>query len=117
MAAYWVPNQAISWWNMVPACQDFGASGTNKINCLWGALTTVITAAGSGYTAYRGYGRVSTWMNNNGISIGGFKRDVVDQELLDGLSEWFGNDVTHLGVWDYSNLNLVGTLNTRSDSA
>jgi hypothetical protein len=113
MAAYLVPNQVLQWWNMVTACQEFGGNPSNAINCLWGAVTTVITAAGTMYGAYTGIGRIQTWMNNNGISIGGFKRDEVDQELLDALSGIFGGDVTHLGVWDYTHLGLNGTLSTR----
>jgi hypothetical protein len=115
MAGYWVTNQAIQWWNMVTACQDF-SNASNTINCLWGAVTTVITAAGSMYAAYVGAGRIQTWFNNNGVSIG-WKRDEVDQELLDEFSKVFGVDVAHLGVWDYSHLGLGGTLGTRDSAA
>lgn len=112
LAGYWVANQAIQWWNMVTACQDFTSSANNAVNCLWGAVTTVITAAGSMYSAYIGAGRISTWMNNNGISLR-WKRDEVDQDLLDALSGVFSANVTHLGVWDYKSLGLNGTLSTR----
>lgn len=117
MGAYWTANQGVAWWNMISACRDWTTtSGT--INCVWGSITTVITAAGSGYAAYIGAGKLSTWMNNNGITIGGgWKREAVDQDLLDGLFEWFGNNVTHLGVWDYSHLNLSGTLSMRNSTA
>lgn len=101
MAAYWVPNQAIQWWNMVAACQDF-SSASNAVNCVWGAVSTVITASGTLYAAYQGYGHISTWMSNNGISMGGFKRQEIEQALLDEFSGVFGAQVSHLGVWNYA---------------
>jgi hypothetical protein len=116
MAGVWVTSQAMAWWNMVGACEDF-SNNPNSVNCVWGAISTVITAAVSGVGIYKGIGRVQTWMNNNGITIGGFKRDVIDQDLLDGLSSWFGSEVTHLGVWDYSSLQLSGTLSARDNTA
>lgn len=64
------------------------------------------------YSAYISAGRVSTWMNNNGMSLD-WKRDKVDQDLLDALSGVFGATVSHLGVWDYKSLGLNGTLSTR----
>lgn len=99
MLGYWTTNQAISWWNMVEACNDFTNSTTNGLNCVWGAITTAITASGISYGAWSGIGKISTWMTNNGISIGPWKRDTdFHKGLLKDLSEVFGSQVIHLGV-------------------
>jgi len=56
-------------------------------------------------------------MGNNGIAFGGFKRDSlgasVDVELLDAFSSLLSMSVTHLGVFDYAELGLNGTLAQR----
>lgn len=113
MGGYWLTNQAIAWWNMVDACEDF-SDATNTINCVWGAVTTCITASGAFYGGYKTIGRIQTWANNNGIYFGGFKRDLiegsVDSELLDALSAVMSTSVTHLGLFDYAELGLNGTL-------
>lgn len=116
MAGYWATNQGISWWNMICACNDF-SDASNVINCIWGAVTTAITAAGAFWGGYQTYGRIQTWANNNAISFGGFKRDLlagsVDAELLDAFSAEMLIPVTHLGVFDYAGLGLNGTFAQR----
>jgi hypothetical protein len=113
MAGFWVTNQAISWWNMIGACEDF-SDASNVINCVWGAVTTSITAAGAFWVGIQTVGRIQTWANNNGITFGGFKRDLVagsvDAELLDAFSALMFTPVTHLGVFEYAGLGLNGTL-------
>lgn len=116
MAGYRVTNQAISWWNMVSACHDF-SDASNVINCVWGAVTTCVTAAGALWGATKGIGKIQTWANNNGITFGGFKRDTVDAELLDAFSSVLNTPVTHLGVFDYAPLGLNGTFGKRESSS
>ena len=50
-------NQGVSWWNMVDACYDF-TDASNVINCVWGAVTTAITAAGAFWGGYQTVGRL-----------------------------------------------------------
>jgi hypothetical protein len=112
MGGYWMTAQAMAWWNMVAACEDFSDT-SNVINCVWGAVSTCITAAGAFWGGIQTYGRVQTWAKNNGISFGGFKRDLVDAELIDDLSGILPFPVSHLGVFDYASLGLNGTLSVR----
>jgi hypothetical protein len=71
----------------------------------------------SAYGIYQTFGILSTWFSNNGISIGGWKR----QEELDGvvadLSEIWGVKVEHLGGFGYVGLDLNGTLARRQETA
>lgn len=41
---HWMAAQGMAWWNMKAACEDF-SDASNKINCVWGAVSTSITAA------------------------------------------------------------------------
>ncbi|KAH9215282.1 hypothetical protein DL95DRAFT_461323 [Leptodontidium sp. 2 PMI_412] len=97
---------------MVSACHDF-SDASNVINCIWGAVTTCVTAAGALWGATKGIGKIQTWANNNGITFGGFKRDTVDAELLDAFSSVLNTPVTHLGVFNYAPLGLNGTFGKR----
>jgi hypothetical protein len=112
MAGFWVVNQAISWWNMVSACQDF-SDASNVINCVWGAVTTAITVAGAFYGGMQKIGNIASWISDTYIGFGGFKRSSVDQELIDAFSEILGTPVSHLGSWDYAPLELDGSLRAR----
>lgn len=112
MAGFWVVNQAISWWNMVSACQDF-SDASNVINCVWGAVTTAITVAGAFYGGMQKIGNIASWISDTYIGFGGFKRSLVAQELIDAFSEVLGTPVSHLGSWDYAPLGLDGSLRAR----
>ncbi|KAL3418153.1 hypothetical protein PVAG01_09868 [Phlyctema vagabunda] len=113
MGAFYVTAQAVSWWNMVDACRDFSDT-SDVINCVWGAVSTVVTAAGAFYGSYKTIGRIQTWASNNGIQFGGFKRDSIESGLLLGdLSSIFSAPVSHLGSFDFAPLGLNGTLQER----
>jgi hypothetical protein len=112
MAGFWVVNQAISWWNMVSACQDF-SDASNVINCVRGAVTTAITVAGAFYGGMQKIGNIASRISDTYIGFGGFKRSSVDQELIDAFSEVLGTPVSHLGSWDYAPLGLDGSLRAR----
>lgn len=109
MSGFWLTNQAVSWWNMYRACKDF-SDASSVINCIWGAVTTAITAAGAFWVGYQKSGRIQTYMNNSGVSFGNFRGDSeggsVDAELLDDFSTLLSSPVTHLGVFDYAGLEL-----------
>jgi hypothetical protein len=100
MTGYWVANQGIQWWNMYSACNDFTGSPSNAVNCVWGAVTTAITAGGTLWGFYVGAGHISNYMNNNAVTFG-WKRDSIDAPLLKELSDAFGTPVNHLGIWNY----------------
>lgn len=49
LAAVWkVAETGVVMWNLVTACEDWSSSVSNKINCVYGALSTLATVAGAG---------------------------------------------------------------------
>ncbi|KFY52938.1 hypothetical protein V496_08043 [Pseudogymnoascus sp. VKM F-4515 (FW-2607)] len=113
MSGFWTANQLVAWWNMVEACKDF-SDASNVINCVWGAVTTAITAAGAFWGGQQTFGRLQVWLGNNAIQFGGFKRDEAGLELLDNLSTILSSPVTHLGAFNFAPLGLNGTLSKRT---
>jgi hypothetical protein len=116
MGGYYFTNQAIQWWNMVSACNDFSGA-SNVVNCVWGGVSTAITASGVIYSTYVGAGHIANWMNNNAITFGFYKRQPVPQGLLDELSTVFRTPVSHAGIWNRDIAWGNGTLNKRNSGS
>jgi hypothetical protein len=103
---------------MYGACQTWADVAANKVNCVWGALTSSATACMVVMSAHNLVGHISTYMTNNAVSIGGFgKRETIPQGLLDEFAIMFGVDpVSHHGVWHYTPPVANGTLHRRQQS-
>jgi hypothetical protein len=52
------------------------------------------------YGAAQNVGRIQTWIGNNGVTIGGWKREDISGLAAD-LSQTIGSPVEHLGHFDY----------------
>lgn len=98
----WPFVQTMAWWNMVAACNDFTDNASNTINCLWGAITSVITLAAAGVKAAIFVGKLTTTYFLNG------KRDIHPQVqgLLDEFGAMIGHNVSYHGMWDHAQLGL-----------
>jgi hypothetical protein len=115
--AFWAPVQAMAWWNMEGACSTWSIVVDNKLNCLWGAITTSITAGLAVMSFHNAIGHIGVWMDNNGVVFGGLKRGTVPQGLLDELADMFGVDsVSHHGIWQYNPPVANGTYHKRQQS-
>jgi hypothetical protein len=109
MASFWVTGQGVAWWNLKDSCVGWHENATNKINCLWGALTSVVTSAVAFHHGHKVFGHISQWMGSNGVTWGSFgasntKRDHPELDALLGeFSTVFGGaNVSHIGMWDYT---------------
>lgn len=60
-------------------------------------------------------GKLSTFMDNNGIHIGNWKREI-DANMMSEIQSTLPWPVTHLGTFDYSSLGLDGTLAKRASN-
>jgi hypothetical protein len=89
--------------------------GTSGILCVYGAVATAVTAAGSLYKGYQGTGYIWHTLTGN---AGFFKRDTtVPTDILDELSVLLGGQVTHLGHWSYTPPAQTGTLGKRDEAS
>ncbi|OBT63360.1 hypothetical protein VE03_07235 [Pseudogymnoascus sp. 23342-1-I1] len=114
MAAVGATNQAFSWYGLITACQDFSGP-SQQAQCIWGAVSTAILYGGALYGAAQYTGRIQTWMGNNGIQIGNWKREDINA-LVSDLSQTIGSPVEHLGYFDYATPSPAGTHSRRKES-
>lgn len=91
LAGLWVANQALAWYGIVTACQDFSGPGS-QFSCVMGALGTAIAYAGSIYKAYQWTGHLIAIYNDPG-----WKREI--QPTLDSMSAVFNTTVWHAGIY------------------
>jgi hypothetical protein len=84
---------------MVSACHTQAQIVDNKVNCVCGALRTSFSAGITIMTAHKFVRHKGTWMSNNGMTIGTFKRDTA-HGLPDELANMFGVDaVSYYDIW------------------
>ncbi|KZF19806.1 hypothetical protein L228DRAFT_285218 [Xylona heveae TC161] len=107
-------NQANSWLSIVSSCRDFDQSQTNQFSCVCGAIATAVMYGGAIYQSGVRLGHIQQWMNNNGVQIGGWKRDDVDYQLLQELSDIIGMPVEHLGFYSTPSIDTGDSKNATS---
>jgi hypothetical protein len=112
MSAVKIGDQVFNWQSISSACGQFAATNWNAAQCVWAAVSSTLVYGTTFMVAYRRIGNLATWLGNNGISIGNFRRDI-DQGFLDDLSAAFGMTVHQLGVFQIPTTNA--TIATRSE--
>lgn len=82
LAVVWkVAETGVAMWNLVTACEDWSSSVSNKINCVYGALSTLATIAGAGWGGYKYASAIFRALHN----FWG-KRDVTEPLTTDQLN-------------------------------
>ncbi|KAH8648499.1 hypothetical protein BX600DRAFT_517881 [Xylariales sp. PMI_506] len=97
-------NNAVTFWNIYTACDQYSTGVANKIQCLYGAISTIIALSISGYRVYIWTGQLRTFLTNNGFRIRGisdpYKRDEILSLMEREFTRMLKTEVKHLGVWD-----------------
>jgi hypothetical protein len=105
-----VTNQGFSFWGLQNQCSSI-TGVVSGVLCVYSAISTAVTAAGSLYRGYEGAGYIWRTLTSE---QGFFKRDtIVSADVLDELSTLFGGQVTHLGHWSYAPPARNGSLGKR----
>ncbi|KAI1293227.1 hypothetical protein F5Y03DRAFT_388013 [Xylaria venustula] len=93
----------VTWYGLVASCQQFTQGTGNAVQCLFGAITTVISLVTLAYQGADLRGQLAQSLTNSGWHIPGInKRDEWASILARDLSVGLNTEVRHLGTWDPS---------------
>ncbi|OAA72376.1 hypothetical protein ISF_01449 [Cordyceps fumosorosea ARSEF 2679] len=92
-AALWTGNQVFAFYSLATSCKEFTSSAGNAATCVWGAISTAATFIGVAKHGASTVKIIHDRLAQNGISIGGWKRDDAVLEAEETLSRLFNMPV------------------------